>query len=44
MKENKKIKIIGTIIGIVLFVILIAGFTFAWFTWESSRISMIVRP
>ena len=33
---NKKIKIIGTIIGIVLFVILIAGFTFAWFTWESS--------
>lgn len=29
MKENKKIKIIGTIIGIVLFVILTAGFTFA---------------
>ena len=40
MKENKKIKIIGTIIGIVLFVILIAGFTFAWFTWESSRINI----
>ena len=40
MKENKKVKIIGTIVGIVLFIVLIAGFTYAWFTWESSKISV----
>ena len=40
MKENKKVKIIGTIIGIILFAILIAGLTYAWFTWESSRINI----
>lgn len=40
MKENKKVKIIGTIIGIILFVILIAGFTYAWFTWESHKVNI----
>ena len=40
MKENKKVKIIGTIIGIILFAILIAGFTYAWFTWESHKVNI----
>lgn len=40
MKEIKKAKIIGTIVGIILFVILIAGFTYAWFTWQSNKINI----
>lgn len=40
MKEIKKAKIIGSIIGVILFVVLIAGFTYAWFTWESNKISI----
>ena len=40
MKENKKIKIIGATIGITLFVILIASFSYAWFTWKSHKISV----
>lgn len=40
MKESRKVKLIGTVIGIVLFVILIAGITYAWFTWESNKINI----
>ncbi len=34
----KKSKIIGSIVGIVVFVAMIAGLTYAWFTWRSSNI------
>lgn len=40
MKEIKKAKIIGSIIGVILFIILVAGFTYAWFTWESNKINI----
>lgn len=40
MNSNKKIKLIGTILGILLFCLLIGGFTYAWFTWQSSKISV----
>lgn len=33
----KTAKILGTIVGIVAFVALVAGFTYAWFTWQSSN-------
>lgn len=35
-----KAKIIGTVIGIVAFVALIVGATYAWFTWQSSSITI----
>ncbi len=31
----KKEKIIGIIIGIIIFIIIIAGMTYAWFVWQS---------
>lgn len=34
----KKAKIIGTIIGVLIFVILIAGITYAYFTWRSNDV------
>lgn len=34
----KKAKLIGTIIGVILFSILITGLTYAWYTWRSSDI------
>lgn len=40
MEKDGKVKIIGTSIGVILFVILILGFTYAWFTWESNRINI----
>lgn len=36
----KKAKLIGSIIGIILFVALIAGFTYAWIAWQSSNINI----
>lgn len=36
--NTKNAKLIGTIIGILLFIILVVGFTYAWFTWRSSNI------
>ncbi|MBQ8192800.1 MAG: hypothetical protein IJZ46_01865 [Bacilli bacterium] len=36
----KKSKIIGAVIGVVLFVIMIAGVTYAWYTWRSNEISI----
>ena len=34
----KKAKLFGTIIGVILFIILAAGLTYAWFTWRSDNI------
>lgn len=36
----KNAKIIGTVIGIALFIALVAGATYAWFTWRSSSINI----
>ena len=36
----KKAKFVGTIFGIVLFIALIAGFTYAWLSWRSNNIEM----
>ena len=33
----EKHKIVGMIIGILAFVALIAGLTYAWFTWQSTN-------
>lgn len=40
MNDKKKVKLIGTILGVILFCLLIAGFTYAWFTWESNKINV----
>lgn len=40
MSDKKKVKVIGTVLGIILFCLLIAGFTYAWFTWESNKINV----
>ena len=37
MNTDKKIKLIGTIVGILLFVIAIAGITYAFITWQSGN-------
>lgn len=36
----KKAKLIGTIFGIILFMVLIAGFTYAWVSWKSDNINI----
>lgn len=36
----RKAKILGTILGVVLFVLAIAGITYAWYTWESGKIKI----
>ena len=38
--ENKKIKIYGIVLGVILFIILVAGFTYAALTWRSSNITI----
>lgn len=40
MNQNKKVKLIGTIVGIVLFIILISGITYAAFMWRSENIDI----
>lgn len=40
MSDSKKVKLIGTIIGVILFCLLVAGFTYAWFTWESNKLNV----
>lgn len=37
MYSNKNVKLIGAIIGIILFILLIAGATYAWVTWQSGN-------
>lgn len=39
----KKAKLIGSIIGVFLFIALIAGFTYAWIAWQSSNINIAGR-
>ena len=36
---DRRVKIIGTIIGVLLFVLLIAGVTYAYFTWTSENVN-----
>lgn len=38
--DNKKVKTYGLVLGIVLFVLLVAGFTYAALTWRSNNISI----
>lgn len=38
--SNKKAKLIGAVLGILLFCILITGLTYAWFTWKSNKINV----
>lgn len=40
MNMNNKVKLLGTIIGIIMFVLLIAGVSYAWITWQSSNINI----
>jgi len=37
---ERKIKIIGSLVGIILFICLIAGISYAWITWRSSNIGI----
>lgn len=34
---NKKAKLLGAIVGILLFIVAIAGITYAWLSWQSSN-------
>ncbi len=36
----RKAKLVGTIFGIALFITLIAGFTYAWISWQSDNINI----
>ena len=36
----KKAKLVGTIFGVILFIALIAGFTYAWVSWQSDNINI----
>ncbi len=38
--ENKKIKIYGVVLGIILFILLISGLTYAILNWRSSNITI----
>ena len=40
MGNNKKIKTYGIILGVILFIILVAGFTYAALTWRSNNITI----
>ena len=40
MNSNKKVKLIGTIVGIIIFISLIVGLSYAWFTWRSSNVNI----
>lgn len=40
MSSNNKVKILGTMLGIILFIALIAGISYAWISWRSSNISI----
>lgn len=35
--NNKNVKIIGAIVGVIMFMILIAGVTYAWISWQSDN-------
>lgn len=38
--ENKKIKIYGVVLGVILFILLISGLTYAILSWRSSNITI----
>ena len=38
--ENKKIKIYGVVLGIILFILLVSGLTYAILSWRSSNITI----
>jgi len=38
MNTDKKIKLIGTILGVLLFIVLIVGISYAWFNWRSGNV------
>lgn len=40
VNQNKKIKLVGTIVGVLLFIMLIAGVTYAAFAWRSENIDI----
>ena len=40
MKSKKTAKTIGAIIGVILFSLLTAGITYAWYTWRSNNIDI----
>lgn len=40
MDTNRKVKVIGTIVGVILFILLIAGISYAWFTWKSGNVTI----
>ena len=37
----EKRKVLGTIIGVLAFIALIAGISFAWFSWQSSNNTLV---
>ena len=38
--NNKKVKTYGLVLGVTLFVFLVAGFTYAALTWRSNNITI----
>lgn len=40
MNSSKKVKLVGTILGILMFILLTTGITYAWFTWQSNKITI----
>ena len=38
--NNKKVKTYGLVLGVTLFVLLVAGFTYAALTWRSNNITI----
>ncbi len=38
--NNKNIKLYGVLLGVILFIILMAGITYAWITWRSGNINI----
>jgi len=37
MNTDKKIKLVGAILGIILFIVLIVGVSYAWISWQSGN-------
>ena len=40
MNTEKKIKLLGLILGVIMFVLLISGISYAWITWTSENINI----
>lgn len=37
MNSDKKVKLLGAILGIILFIVALAGITYAWISWQSNN-------